>query len=210
MTLLVALWPLLMLAGLGLLGRGGSRWHRYLALLALVPPVALFVIGLQNRFVFEVRYFLISVPLVLILLAGYASGVRTVAGRTVAFALLLVPVTVGLVNQQTSEMNPRVYDFDAIVERIADEAGPGDLLVYEPWYLEDTVDYYAPDLDAVALRDLDALPGPDESPTVFVIGSFLDQQRHATPHDQAVGALDEQRDLMWHTQTPTLEARAFR
>jgi uncharacterized membrane protein len=210
MVLLVAAWPLLMLAGLGMLGRAGAPWKRFLAILVVLPPIALFLMGQQNRFVFEVRYFLLSVPLLLLLLASYIDDVRTRAGRAVASGLLLVPLAVGLVNQQTSEVNPRAYDFDDIIDEVRAAAGPDDLLVYEPWYLEETIAYYGEDLEAVPLRELDELPDRDDVETVFVVGSFLEQDRHASVHGAAISELESTRDLVWHTETPTVEARAFR
>ncbi len=210
MVLLVALWPLLMLAGLVMLGRAGGPWNRYLGLLVLAPPVALFVLGQYNRFVFEVRYFLISVPLVLLLMSHHVDELRTRLGRVAAGTLLVLPMLLGLVHQQLSENNPRAYDFDDVVGEIVEQAGPDDVLVFEPWYLDETIAYYGDGIEAVPLQELERMPDSDEAPTVFVVGSFLEQERHASVHRSAVETLAAERTLVWQTETPNVEARAFR
>ena len=69
MTALAALWPLGVLLALALLGRGRSWPTLLVVACALVPGVALFVLGQLKPFVFEVRYFIGAVPLALLLIA---------------------------------------------------------------------------------------------------------------------------------------------
>ena len=65
--LLAAMWPLLLLLSLLLLGRGGSRQTLILAVAAITPIVLLIIVALYDRELFEVRYFLVAVPLLFLL-----------------------------------------------------------------------------------------------------------------------------------------------
>ena len=61
-------------------------------------------------------------------------------------------MVVGLVDQQLNGANPRLYDFEGAFGEISARAGKGDIVLYEPSYLAEVVDYYAPDLKAAAGR----------------------------------------------------------
>src|SRR5213078_5181555 len=67
--LLAAMWPLFLLLSLLLLGRGGSRQTLILGAAALAPIVLLLGVAAYDRSLFEVRYFLIAVPLIFLLAA---------------------------------------------------------------------------------------------------------------------------------------------
>ncbi len=73
-VLLAAMWPLFLLGSLVLLGRGGSRQTMSLAAAAIALVVLLIVVSAFDRSYFEVRNFLILVPLVLLLIARLITG----------------------------------------------------------------------------------------------------------------------------------------
>ena len=150
MVQLAALWPLLMLLALVMLGRGRSGRSVYLLALVVVPMTALFVVGSMKRDLFELRYFAGAVPALLLL------GARVVTATVVRRGPLLLSaavaaaaLSVALVDQQLNGANPRLYDFEGALAEIAERAEPGDVVLYEPEYLADVVDYYAPGVDAL-------------------------------------------------------------
>ena len=112
MVQIAALWPLLMLLALVMLGRGRSGPSLLLLALVVVPMAALFVVGSLKRDLFELRYFSGAVPAMLLLAARVvtATTVRR-APLVVARAVLTAVLVVGLVDQQLNGANPRLYDF---------------------------------------------------------------------------------------------------
>ena len=169
MTQLAALWPLLLLVGLGTLGRGRS--NRTTALLTCIglPALAFVAVGFLKRDLFELRYFAGVVPLLLVLLARGVTAVfarhRTQVLGAMGCVLLLL---VGLVDQQLNGANPRKYDFQGALEQVTQQAEPGDVLLYEPDYLADVVDYYAPGLDS---RSIDARSTVDPGARIWVLAT---------------------------------------
>lgn len=149
MVQLAALWPFLMVIALVLLGRGRSRASMLLAGLIVVPIAALFAIGSMKRDLFELRYFSGAVPAMLLLSARFVTAAtRRRAAATVAATVLISAMAVGLVDQQLNGANPRLYDFEGAFRRIEQVAGPDDVVLYEPSYLGDVVEYYAPGIDS--------------------------------------------------------------
>jgi O-antigen/teichoic acid export membrane protein len=177
MVQLTALWPLLMLLVLVLLGRGRSWRTVLLTALVVVPMIALFAIGAAKRDLFELRYFSGAVPILLLLGARLVTVVAR-ARRVLVVATLVASTTlgVGLLDQQLNGANPRLYDFEgalSVVNEIDD--GPDAVLLFEPDYLGDVIDYYAPDLDARPLGS----KVPDDASTVWVLvaeGVLSDEQ----------------------------------
>lgn len=169
MVQLTAFWPLLMLLVLGLLGRGRSRWTLLPGALVAVPLAALFAVGAYKRDLFELRYFSGAVPIALLLGARLVT-VLARARRALALATALATVTLaaGLIDQQLNGANPRLYDFEGALAEIRDRADDEDVvLVYEPDYLGDVIDYYAGDLDRRQLgSDI-----PDDASTVWVLAT---------------------------------------
>jgi hypothetical protein len=157
MAQITALWPLLMLVALALLGRGRSRSTTLLVAVAAVPALALLAAGVVKRDLFELRYFCAAVPAALLL---GARGITTVARRPASLFVLAALATstlaVGLVDQQLNGANPRRYDFDGALDQVQRRATGDDVLLYEPAYLGDVIDYYAPDLDARPLGEFRA------------------------------------------------------
>ena len=195
MVQLVATWPLLMVAGLALLGRRRSSATSMLLALTGLPVATLFLLALSQQSLFELRYFMSAVPLLLVLVARAVAAIPVRgAGRWLALGGFLLTMLVGLLDQQLNPQVPRRYGFELALQTVAAQAGPGDVVLYEPWYLADLIDYYAPGMDAVALRDVTELPHTGAE-RVFVIGSFLEQPRHGQRVGEAVGALDYSREL---------------
>lgn len=152
MAQITALWPLLMLGALAFLGRMPSRSSTLLMAVAAVPAAALLAAGSVKRDLFELRYFCAFVPAILLL---GARALTTATRRTTTLGVSAIAVTaslaVGLIDQQLNGANPRRYDFEGALAAVSHRAQPGDVLLYEPAYLGDVIDYYAPDLDSQPL-----------------------------------------------------------
>jgi 4-amino-4-deoxy-L-arabinose transferase-like glycosyltransferase len=169
-----ALWPLLMLLALALLGRGRSPQSMLVLALAVIPPLALMAIGFKDRFLFEVRYFSGAVPMLMLLCARtvMTSSVRRLPVVIVAVALLGT-FFAGTADEQLAKSNPRDYDFRAALQTVRRDARPGDTLLYAPEYLNDVIAYYTPGVrsQVVGARHI-AVP---KHGRVFLLASFLDQ-----------------------------------
>jgi len=208
MTSLVALWPLLLLLVLALLGRGRSLRTLLLVAAAGLPALVLFALGQLKPFVFEVRYFIGAVPLVLLLIARAVTSwtprrLTQVAAAALAAALLAA----GLADQQLNGDNPRVYDFRGALGDIAQRARPGDVVVYTPQYLNHVVDYYAAGVDARPLGE--DVPRPQRGRRVFVLGSFLDKPQFRDATLDAVRRLDRRSELVAERRYPQIHVWEF-
>jgi hypothetical protein len=206
---LSAVWPLLMLATLLLIGRGVSRRAALLLACTTVPLLALLVLGLRSPDVFDVRYFVAVVPIVLVLLARAArTWPRSPLGRTVATAAIAGVLAVALIDQQTNPDNPRRYDFREALAQVRAEARPGDVLLYQPPELRFVLDRYAPGLTA---RPLDGrLPTRGEARRVTVLTSFLDQERYKRVADRQLDALRTTRGPAGRDELPGVTLTRFR
>jgi hypothetical protein len=178
MTALAAVWPLAMLGALALLGRGRSHVTQLLVLCALVPMAGLFAVGQLKPFVFEVRYFSAAVPIALLLIARAATGWTRRALPAVAVVGALVALLgLGEADQQLNSSNPRQFDFRGAVEQIHKRAGPHDVVVLSPPYVDSVVAYYG---DGLRLRSAErGVPKPTAHRHVFVLGSFFDKPQYA-------------------------------
>lgn len=202
MTALVALWPLGMLFGLFLLGRGPwSGPTRLLLGVAVVPLVLLAGIGLavQDN-LFEIRYVIGTVPAVLLLVSRVVTtAARQRAAATLVTAALVAVLAAGLADQQVNSANPRLYDFRGALERVEDIWQPGDVLVHEPPYLDTVVAYYTSEVRAVPVEDLRGGPRQGvadlDHDRVIVLASFLDLEPHARETGRVLSELDEVRSL---------------
>jgi uncharacterized membrane protein len=176
MLRIAALWPLLMLLSLALMGQRRSPTTRIVLALALGPVLILLLVGLVKRDLFEVRYFIAAVPMMLLLLArAVAGGPRRRMPAIVATAALGLTLLVGLADQQINPNNPRAFDFRGALDQIHSEARPGDTVLYAPDYLRDVVGYYSPGVRTEALSEAEA-HGMPSSGHVFLLASFLDDQ----------------------------------
>lgn len=202
MEQIAALWPLLMLLALVLLGRGRSRSSVLLAALVVVPMAALFAIGSLKRDLFELRYFSGAVPAVLLLLARLVtSTTQRRAAVTLAGAAAAGLMAIGLVDQQVNGANPRLYDFEGALGEVARTAVAGDVLLYEPSYLAEVLDYYAPDLDARP-----AGSGVPATGTVYVLATerVLDSEVTSARLGTVLAELEEDRRLVGRAEHPNV------
>jgi hypothetical protein len=187
--LLAAMWPLLLLLSLLLLGRGSSRQTLILAAAAILPIVLLLFVAAFDRELFEVRYFLIAVPLLLLLVARLVTGwIRKPAARLLAAGAVILTLLLGLVDQQTNDDNPRLFDFRGAIDDIEADAGPKSLVIFEPPDMRYVMEYYAPELRSRPLRR--GLPKRSEGSPVFVLASFQDNPLFFNRTNRVVGRLD--------------------
>jgi uncharacterized membrane protein len=207
--LLAAGWPLLLLLSLLLLGRGGSRQTIILAAAAIAPIVIVLGVALYDRELFEVRYFLVAIPLLFLLIARLVTGwIRRPAARLAATGVILLTLLLGLLDQQTNDDNPRLYDFRGAIEEIQADAGPRSLLLYEPPDMRYVLDYYAPELRRRPLRL--GTPRRRAGSPVFVLASFQDNGQFFDRTNRVVGKLDFQRRLLRQFETPQTKVWMFR
>jgi uncharacterized membrane protein len=207
MAQIVAMWPLGMLLLLVLLGRGYSAMSMLLLSVAAVPALALFGVGLVQRNLFELRYFVGAVPVGLLLMARLASSTDNRGPRRLIVALVVVTLVVGLADQQLNGANPRLYDFRGALALVAARARPGDVVVYEPEFIGPVVDYYAADLDATPVSA--GLSLPQHGHRVFVVGSFLDEPDSATQIGTALHQLSEHGRPAGEFHRPNVEVWEF-
>jgi hypothetical protein len=195
MERLAALWPLLMLLALALLGRGRSRATALIAASAAIPAATLFALGQLKPFVFEVRYFIGAVPLVLLLLGRAAtSWSPRRATQAVAIAATFAVLATGLADQSLNGSNPRVYDFRGALHDVRAGARPGDTLLYTPPYLNHVVGYYGAGLRSAPLGD--RLPRLRHRQHLYVMGSFLDKPAYRDATRTAVKRLSRRYRLV--------------
>jgi hypothetical protein len=209
MTALTALWPLLMLLALSLLGRGHRGPTLLISACAVLPALALFALGQVKPFVFEARYFVGAVPLALLLVARMAtSWPARPAARVAACAVAVAGVAGGLADQQLNGSNPRVYDFRGAIDLVERRARAGDVLVYSPQYLRHMVAYYGDGLDARPVGR--ALPEPGRGRRVFLLASFLDKPGDRRAATEALRRLDREHRLVRTDTRPQIRIWEFR
>lgn len=206
---LSAVWPLLMLATLLLIGRGVSGGAALLLACTAGPVLALLLLGLRSADAFDVRYFVAVVPMLLVLVARAArTWPRSAAGRTLATVAIAAVLAAALVDQQTNPDNPRRYDYREALAQVNARARPGDVLLYQPTELRFVLDRYAPRLTA---RPLDGrLPTRVEARRLTVLTSFLDQPRYKRVADRQLGALRTTRDPAGRDELPGVTVWRFR
>ena len=179
-----------------------------IAAAAAAPALLLFALGQLKPFVFEVRYFIGAVPLLLLLAARAATSWTPRAGTQLAVGGLAAALLAAcLADQQLNGNNPRVYDFRGALRDIAERARPGDLVVYSPQYLEHVVDYYGGDVEARPLED--GLPEPRKGRRVIVLGSFLDKPQYREATSEAVRSLDRDHRLADTRRYPQIRIWEF-
>jgi 4-amino-4-deoxy-L-arabinose transferase-like glycosyltransferase len=208
-VLLSALWPLALLGSLILLGRGGSRQTTTLAAAAIALVGLLIIVSLFDRSYFEVRNFLILVPLVLLLIARLITGwIRQPKARLIVVGAVMFTLVIGLVDQQLNKANPRLFDFRGAINDIKANGGPNSLVLVEPADMRYVLDYYAPNLRSQPLtKGISA--GAEGSP-VFVLASFQDNKQFFKETNKVVGQLTFFRTLVHHFETPQTLVWEFR
>jgi uncharacterized membrane protein len=210
MQALTAMWPLGILLALALLGRGRSWRVTLLLALVAVPVAALFAVGQVKPFLFEIRYFCAGVPVAVLLLARLCTRWpgRSRAGTAAFAAILAASFAVASADQQLSQTNPRLYDFQGAIARISRQMRPGDALLYAPQYLNDLVAYYAPRARSAPLTADSAGVAPHGQ--VFVMASFQEQPQNARFVRGALTALRRARRQFESFTRPQVQVWAFR
>jgi hypothetical protein len=200
-VLLSALWPLFLLLSLVLLGRGGSRQTTALAAAAIALVGLLIIASVFDRTLFEVRNFLILVPLVLLLIARLITGwIRQPRIRAFVAAGVAATMLLGLADEQLNKSNPRLFDFKTAIQDIQADAGPHALVLYEPRDMRYVLEYYAPNLRRQGLAQ-PIRAGVEGSP-VFVLASFQDNPQFFNETNKVVGQLSFFRHLVARFKTP--------
>jgi uncharacterized membrane protein len=200
-VLLAAMWPLFLLGSLVLLGRGGSRQTMGLAAAAIVLVVLLIVVSVFDRSYFEVRNFLILVPLVMLLIARLITGwINQPRARLLVAGGIALTMVIGLADQQLNKANPRLFDFRGAIQDIKANGGSNSLVLFEPSDMRYVLEYYAPNLRR---RPLSApiAAGAEGSP-VFVLASFQNNKTFFNATNRVVGQLTFFRTLVHRFRTP--------
>jgi uncharacterized membrane protein len=199
-VLLAAMWPLFLLGSLVLLGRGGSRQTMGLAAAAIALVVLLIVVSTFDRSYFEVRNFLILVPLVLLLIARLITGwIRQSRARLLVAGGVAATLLIGLADQQLNKANPRLFDFRGAIADVKANGGSDSLVLYEPSDMRYVLEYYAPDLRSQPLSA--AITAGSEGSPVFVLASFQDNKAFFNETNKVVGQLTFFRTLTHRFKT---------
>jgi uncharacterized membrane protein len=207
-VLLAAMWPLFLLGSLVLLGRGGSRQTTSLAAAAIILVVLLIAVSAFDRSYFEVRNFLILVPLVLLLIARLITGwISQPRARLLVAGGVTLTLLIGLADQQLNKSNPRLFDFRGAIQDIKANGGPNSLILYEPSDMRYVLEYYAPNLRRQPLSAHIAA-GAEGSP-VFVLASFQSNKAFFDVTNRVVGQLKFFRTLVHRFDTPQTRVWMF-
>jgi hypothetical protein len=195
------MWPLFLLGSLVLLGRGGSRQTMSLAVAAGALVVLLIVVSAFDRSLFELRNFLIFVPLVLLLIARLVAGwIRQPRTRLLVAVGVVLTLLVGLADQQLNKANPRLFDFRGAIQDIKANGGPNTLVLYEPSDMRYVLEYYDPKLRSQPLSR--AVSAGREGSPVFVLASFQSNKTFFKQTNKVVGQLTFFRTLVHRFKTP--------
>ncbi len=200
-VLLAAMWPLALLFSLVLLGRGGSRQTTALAVAAIALVGLLIVVSVFDSSLFEVRNFLLLVPLVLLLIARLITGwIRQPRLRLIVAGVVAATLVVGLADEQLNKSNPRLFDFRGAINDIKANAGPNALVLYEPGDMRYVLEYYAPNLHSQPLTK--PIKAGGEGSPLFVLASFQDNKAFFNQTNKTVGQLGFFRTLEHRFKTP--------
>jgi hypothetical protein len=173
---------------------------------ALAPAVGMLVIGFAKPFLFEVRYFAATAPLLLVLLARAATGWARRGAATLAVSGVLVGgMGIAAADQQLNGSNPRVYDFQGAVGEVVRQARPGDVLLYEPAFLTDVVRYYGPHLRMQPLEK----GVPKHAHRVFLLTSFQDIGTHRQAAKQGLAKFRRGYRLSGEIRRPQIQVWLF-
>jgi len=172
-----------------------------LAAAALALVVLVIVASVFDRSLFELRNFLILVPLVLLLIARLVTGwIRKPTARLLVAAGVVLTLLVGLTDQQLNKGNPRLFDFRGAIQDIRADAGPNSLILFEPSDMRYVLEYYAPDLRSQPLSQ--AVSASREGSPVFVLASFQSNKAFFNETNKVVGQLTFFRKLVHRFTTP--------
>ena len=112
----------------------------------------------------------------------------------VVAGLATITMLGGLADQQLNGTNPRFYDFEGALGEVTSRSGERDIVLYEPPFLNNVIEYYEPDIDARPL-DTERLPRLRRGQHVYVLGSFLDKPQHEDSAKKAARRLNRRAEL---------------
>jgi 4-amino-4-deoxy-L-arabinose transferase-like glycosyltransferase len=194
MTAIAALWPFAILLALALLGRDRSPATRLVVAVAILPALALFGVGQLKPFVFEVRYFIGAVPLLLLWVGRtVTSWPASRTGGLVAAAAVFATLAMGSADQQLNGTNPRTYDFDGAMTEVQKRARPGDTVVYSPKDIQNIVVYYG---DGIKVSAPGGPPPARRKSRVFVVATFLEKPEVRRSTAQTIERLRKDRKVV--------------
>jgi uncharacterized membrane protein len=207
---LVAMWPLLVLAAFLALGRRPGTATKLLVTVAVLPAIALTALAFFQPFIFELRFNLTAVPMIMLLGARVASAVPVSrAGRFALVGAVSATLLAGAADQQFNGANPRLYDFKGALGEVNERAQPGDVILYQPYFLNNVIEYYSPDIEA---RNGSA-PQPGElqtAPEIFVLRSFSDDPAAVRATDATLATLRQSRTQVERIDKSQVKVWVFR
>ena len=161
----------------------------------------LIVASVFDHSLFEVRNFLVLVPLVLLLLARLITGwIRNPRARLLVAGGVALTLLIGLTDEQLNKANPRLFDFSGAIADIRANAGPSSLVLYEPGDMRYVLEYYAPQLHSQPLTS--GVSAAREGSPVFVLASFQKNRQFFNETNKVVGQLTFFRHLVRRFKTP--------
>jgi hypothetical protein len=163
--------------------------------------VLLIAVSAFDRSLFEVRNFLVLVPLVLLLIARLVAGwIRQPKTQLLVAGGVALTLLIGLADQQLNKANPRLFDFRGAIQDIQANGGPNSLVLYEPADMRYVLDYYAPHLRSQPLSQ--AVSVSREGSPLFVLASFQSNKAFFHQTNKVVGQLTFFRTLVRRFETP--------
>jgi len=142
---LLAAWPLLVLAALGLSIFAGRMTRRgsLVWLLFLVPVVLPYLVSLTIRPFIAERYLIVATPGLYILLAVAFARLRRGLPRLVVVALTIATLLLSMGVAETSAANPNVEDYRSVVSYMQAHMRPGDAIALDSFFNQDAYSYYS-------------------------------------------------------------------
>jgi hypothetical protein len=191
MAQLGAMWPLLMLLPIFLLGRGIPRRSMLLIVVVVGSATALLLLAMSNPALIEIRYLAGVVPLVMLGMARLVTKTTSTRAAT-AIALIAAVMCIGVMDQQLNGRNPRSYAFKEVLGSIAPGSVARDLVLYAPAYLEPVLSYYSPEAKA---RPLTAATPARRNRRLIIFGasSFDRDVTAGVTYSNAVRRLERRR-----------------
>jgi mannosyltransferase len=188
MSGLVAMWPLFIYVSLMAIGGGRYITRRTTMLLcSMAGMLAIWAFGQYQGVVLLSRYLTPMVAPAFIFVAGIVSRLQRRA-RVIVMSLMVVISLVAFVSQSFDTNSVLRYQNREVIEYVGAHQQPGDVIIYEPFYIDSLINYYLPgnlsaygfprfagggqfrDSDAQVFQDLARIIGP--APRVWVIRSF--------------------------------------
>lgn len=142
-TLLVALWPLVVLLALLALQKTKRlpAVVGYFLMMGLFPVAVAFAVSITVRPLYLSRYLIIALPSLLLFLTWLFSAYGRRAGRTLRVVFVLGMLGLSL-HQAISASTPTKEDYRAASGLLAGVAGPQDIVVLSPPFTSYPFEYY--------------------------------------------------------------------